>query len=140
MRSFPKSELLKKSEENRKAALKLWSVEKWFAPSVHCAYYSCVQLMIHIIMTVGGKKYETMESEIGSFRGGSHGYYIQQVQSLLVNSGKANKIKDFSQIKTLKTYRETSDYKPVEVTYDDSDKANSLAEKISKLLKAEFAI
>lgn len=133
-------ELLKKSEENRQAALKLWSVDSWYAPSIHCAYYSCVQLMIHILMVVGKKDHNVLETEISLSGGGSHVYYIKQVQELLVKNGRADKVKIFSEIKSLKSYREKSDYKPIAITYDDSEKATSLSDKIYHMLKTEFKV
>lgn len=133
-------ELLKKAEENRQASLKLWSVNNWYAPSIHCAYYACVQLMIHILMVVGKKEHSVLESEISVSGGGSHVYYIRQVQNLLVNKGKVDKVKMFSEIKSLKAYREKSDYKPIAITFDDSEKAITLSDKIYFMLKTEFKV
>lgn len=42
--------LLKKSEQNIEAAELLIS-NKFYASSVHCSYYSCLQLMTYIVLT-----------------------------------------------------------------------------------------
>ena len=142
----PMSYLAKKSAENQVAALKLYDLHKLNAPSIHCAYYSCIQLMIHVIMEIGGKTYEAISDDIRQFmsdksnRGGSHVYYIKKVESLLISNGKSNKVQDFSLIKSLKGYREKSDYAPIDVTPDEADQATTLSIKICDLLKNEFRV
>lgn len=129
--------LLDKSNQNQFAALKLFDQEKKYAPSVHCAYYSCIQLMIHILITAGKKTETQIQSEIG--KGNSHQYYIYQTQNL-IKAVLPSEVLKFDEIKDLKSYRTSSDYKNKEITSVDSEKAINIAERINTLLKRTFNI
>lgn len=126
------SELLKKSEENQQAALYLFSKQGWYASSVHCAYYSCIQLMIHALLTVGGKSEKEIEDKTQS--GGSHIYYITETRRL-IEQKNYSAVKRFNTIKDLASYRIKSDYKNVEITYDISNHATFISQTVVSTIK-----
>lgn len=133
--------LLDKSSQNERSALMLWDIHRFYAPSVHCAYYSCIQLMIHVLLTNGGYTAITMDAEIKSKKYGntSHTFYIKKVTELIagINRSKCN---TFNKIWSLKDFRNKSDYQDIEITNDDANKATSLSVEINALLRNIFNI
>ena len=72
------SELKKKSDSNMMSAQYLIDRGN-FAPSIHCSYYSCVQLMLHILRSEYNKTEDDVvsESQQGSQdEGGFHNWLI----------------------------------------------------------------
>lgn len=49
------SPLLEKSEFSFAAATSLLSKEQLYGPGVHCSYYSCLQLLLHILYEKRGR-------------------------------------------------------------------------------------
>lgn len=140
------SVLLDKSKENGFAALKLYDPEKKYAPSVHCAYYSCVQLMIHIIHKKEKISFEEIELNCNAWTrdpvnsGGAHMYYISRIKELLKDPKLKVVLPDFMQILDLKRFRVQSDYKPIVIDESLCNKAITLSEKLYKLLSKTFSI
>jgi len=129
--------LLKKSQDNHKSALQLFGNYKYYAPSIHCAYYSCVQLMIHILLTAGKKTEKQIDVE--TQKESSHNYYIREVSELITKL-QPGKLVEFNKIKELKKFRRSSDYKDIEITFDDANKATTYSEQINSTLKKVFNI
>jgi|SRR6185437_174863 len=129
--------LLDKSKQNQYAALKLFDTEKKYAPSVHCAYYSCIQMMIHVLIAKGGKTEAQIDSDTQNQS--SHKYFIRETENLLKQKSPAEVLK-FSAIKNLQQFRVRSDYKNKEITHDNCDEAIKIADKINGILTKTFGI
>ena len=130
------SYILDKSKQNRYAALKLYDTEKKYAPSIHCAYYSSIQLMIHVLLENGYTEQKISED---TKKESSHLYYIKETEALLKVKSLGD-IKNFSEIKNLKAYRTKSDYRNIEISSDDCDKAIKIADKVNGILNRVFKI
>jgi hypothetical protein len=130
--------LLQKSDQNFEASLSFISGDKSHCSAVHCAYYSCLQLMIHILLTYSGKNekdiYDAARND-----GSSHKFYIREVGNLLENRNRGA-ILEYNKIEDLKNYRVKSDYKNVPVSLNDLGKAIDLAQKIRSILKSSFKL
>ncbi|TAL62940.1 MAG: hypothetical protein EPN85_01385 [Bacteroidetes bacterium] len=140
--------LLKKSDENEQAAV-LLEGKTWFAPSVHCSYYSCIQALIYLLMEKRDKKINSAElkSEFDEWKrspfnrkGGSHVFYIQTVKYLLKKNGKEDKVKDYNKIFSLQGYREKSDYMPEDITPTECTEAKKIRDNFVRDIKNVFGI
>ena len=132
------SNLENKSELNIQAAKKLIE-ENLYAPSVHCSYYSCFQLLKFKMNDFFGFSYEQLEAHISSSSMNTHSYLINFVKTQIKSNIDRDSSLNFSrQIKDLKLYRQRSDYEDIEVKKDDSDKALRIAESLLKFIKKTF--
>lgn len=128
------SKLKEKSNFNYDAA-KLLIERNLYAPSVHCSYYSCFQLLKYKLKDFGGKDYEKQNSEIAVFGSGSHEYVITNFCneiSRCVNRFEGQRFK--RRIKELKQFRKESDYDNTEISLDKSNSAFELAKEIRTYL------
>ncbi len=106
----------------------------YFAPSVHCSYYSCVQFILHILFDKQQKDPVEFESEKRGRKDGTHGHAIFLMGLQLIK-------KDYQSYKTfqrlipeLKKLREQSDYKPILINHEMGYDALRKAETINNLL------
>ena len=131
------SKLRDKSEFNFDAAQVLIK-NNLFAPSVHCSYYSCFQLMKYTMNYVFGISYDELSTRISVTAGGTHSY----VTNFFNKEVKKKSITDYSdfsrKIKDLKEFRESSDYDDVEITIDRSEKAKAYATEIRQYIQRNF--
>ncbi len=130
------SYLLQKSNQNYKAGLDFCESDKNHCTAVHCAYYSCLQMMIHILITLSGKK----EIDIyGSARndGHSHLYFIREVSNLIEKRNRSL-VMLYNKINDLKDFRVKSDYKNIQIAKTDSNRAMEMAQIIRDLLTNTF--
>jgi hypothetical protein len=136
------SHLKDKSDQNIASAQYL-IVKSHYASSVHCSYYSCVQLMLHILGS-HFKKTEIdidNESQLGSKdEGGFHNWLINYIQRqfFLINNKDSREFYTF--IGQLKNQRVRSDYRNVEIKPQKATESKSYAEEIIKLLNKNFTI
>jgi len=132
------SKLKEKSEFNFEAAQVL--IDKYlFAPSVHCSYYGCFQLMKFTMLNHFGISYDELRQRVSvKTTGGMHTY----VTDFYNRAVRKNGISDYSnfsrKIKDLKEFRESSDYDDVEITIDKSHKALSYATEIKQYIQKNF--
>ena len=125
--------ILSKSDANYDSAEYL-SQGGYFASSIHCAYYSCLQLMIFIY-----KKEKGTDPNFDSFgvnEKGFHNYLFNCVIQLIKNK---------NQIRTLNTYfgdlkrsRVKSDYYDNEIKPVESTEALKKSRYLRSVLKKEF--
>lgn len=102
--------------------------------SVHCAYYSCVQLAKHILIYKLNKKEET-EDQNKSI----HTYIINTIQKELKNRQEILTATDFYQNMTqLKLMRITADYKEIKIEVALAIDAIARSKFIIKLLNKHF--
>ncbi len=137
------SELKEKSKFNIQAA-ELLQENNLFAPSVHCSYYSCLQLMKVVINEFLGISFEELERNIKNAQEtqklNTHTYIIKTISDNIRYGSKENQGEFDRRIKDLKHCRISSDYENVQITTFESDKALIIAKEIRKQLKEIFHV
>ncbi|MBJ2174058.1 hypothetical protein JBL43_07410 [Aureibaculum sp. A20] len=135
------SHLKNKSEINLAAAEVLIERDDFFAPSVHCSYYGCLQYIKSKLNQIG-ISYQQMNSEISASRQvgvrtlNSHAYPIDLIcRKIEEKSDLIYKKSVKDKIKTLKTFREISDYQNENINREKSIAALELSKEIIKLIK-----
>lgn len=133
-----------KSSENLKAAEFLIEPHRLFAPSIHCSYYACVQLIHHILYTESGAynltttdgKSAQMNKELGRIEGEAyHPRLVRAMQRTCLQSAPAPTVLLFSKsLKDLRNLRVDSDYYDVEVDENLSKNALDKSKKICAIL------
>lgn len=83
---------LTKSGHNVKSAVTLVN-ESFFAPSLHCSYYSCVQLMLHVFHEKMGLDEDALKNTFNAWRKAEQKKLIDQAKA----EGKEIEQKNFSQ-------------------------------------------
>jgi hypothetical protein len=130
--------LLAKSDFNI-AAAKMLIQQNYFAPSVHCSYYSCLQLMTYYLYNKLGKNEKTMEAEQRVSTEGKHEYLINLfTREIRPKSWESSRTFN-NDIIQLKKLRVDSDYKDIQITITQGNDSFSIAKKIITLLKHNFA-
>jgi uncharacterized protein (UPF0332 family) len=134
------SKLRQKSDFNIDAATLLIK-ESYYAPSVHCSYYSCFQLLKFSIKEFFGIEYATLTADITNSGQHTHQYVINYVSKELVSLVGAEESRQFKRkIKDLKQFREESDYENIEVNIDQGNIALTKANEIRHYLITNFNI
>ena len=128
------SQLINKSEINFGSAQFLQK-QDYYCSTVHCAYYSCVQLMRHILVFKIGKTETEIKEEARITKGGSHVYMIDTVFTYLVKINNKDYNTFNTNIVSLKKLRGKSDYEDFMINFDEGRKSIALAESINKILK-----
>jgi len=124
-----------KSKENIKAA-KVLIENEYYSPSIHCAYYSNIQLMKYILIFEYDMSEESIRNEQKKSKEGFsfHYWIINKFRKLL----DTNKRREFDTIQYLKKERVRADYKNENISEENSKKALSLAKEINILLTNTF--
>ena len=124
-----------KSNENHAAGLILIN-QNHFSSSVHCSYYSCIQLMKHILLSNGGKTEEELYVMQKSTNQNLHefliNHFIRQLRQNNVYHTYRNSIGKLAELKVL---RNDSDYKEITIDETKAILASDLSSKILKDLK-----
>ncbi len=126
--------LLDKAKQNAEASLFL-KEEEYFASSVHCSYYSCIQLMNHILFNVFNVDEAAFNNNENIKNNGSHNYLINQI-CLKAPRLATNKFKN--DFRNLKALRKDADYNQVKILKVDCENAIHLAQKLKILLTQEI--
>ncbi len=126
--------LKKKAEHNYIAAEKLIN-EHLHSSSVHCSYYSCLQLMKHIVQDFCGISYENQDIEIRNTRSASHEYLKVKIESEIARVDISKKRWFKNTFGDLKQFRVEADYHDIEVNSDKSKGAFQIAGEIRTYLK-----
>ena len=130
--------LLEKSKFNIDAARVLID-ENLHAPSVHCSYYSCLQKIKSILPAFFGITYEQIDKEVSSGNLNEHSYLIRYISEQIHHNLGFIEYRDFkNKIGDLKEFRVESDYKNIEITSDQSEKAYRKATEINVFLLKQF--
>ncbi len=127
-----------KSNFNLTAAEVLQKQHSLFDPSIHCAYYACVQELLHIIYAKLKITKEQFESGRRNNRDGTHGWASKLIEIELARKDtKAFRAfqKDFTELKDL---REEADYSEVIAGITQSQKALNLSQSIKHTLVSSF--
>ncbi|NOQ24641.1 MAG: hypothetical protein GQ564_04695 [Bacteroidales bacterium] len=136
--------LKNKSEINCEAA-KLLHEKNYYAPSIHCSYYCCLQLMKYSL----NSHFKFNESEIGTKvneytrnnKDGSHNFFISFLfKEIKKNSSTRISIDFNNKINALKKFRTKADYDKDDIHFNVSEKALTLSNDIIFLIKKYFKI
>lgn len=133
------SSLRNKSDFNFDSA-SLLIEESFYAPSVHCSYYSVFQLLKVLFINFKSISYENLNHLIISDKRNTHRYiieefclYLQSYSGCDLNRFEVRNLKN--DIQDLKQFRIESDYEDIDINYDKGKKALNLSEAILKRLK-----
>lgn len=114
--------------------------KRLFAPSVHCSYYGSFQFMKHTLKTIRNVTFEEIELDCVNYRGGTHGYIIDNTLSELRK--KISNNREYAGIKRiimdLKKFRIDSDYYNIQIVIDDAEKSLEYSEKIIHVIKSNL--
>ena len=136
------SKLRQKSTFNIDAAGILLT-KNLYAPSVHCSYYSCFQLLKYTINNFFGIDYETLKGDIANTKPhkGTHQYVINFIYTELYSLTSFRESRIFKRkINDLKQFRTESDYEEKEVLLDKGNKAYELAKEIRTYVIKNFKV
>ncbi|ADQ79031.1 hypothetical protein Palpr_0880 [Paludibacter propionicigenes WB4] len=132
------SRLLEKSKFNIDAAEVLIK-EYLYAPSVHCSYYSCLQRIKSILPDYYAISFSQIDLNVRTGTENEHGYLIRFIsEEIRRNFGFEEYVLFKRNIGDLKEFRIHSDYKDIEITSDQSNKAYRKALDINKFLNEKF--
>lgn len=135
------SQLLVKYQQNQTAADRLINEHKLYAASVHCSYYSCIQLITYLFLAhVPGINKEDFEADLAAKD--SHKYLISKMGSELRGMEVTSReINEFDSIlKELKILRNKADYKDIEINEWSSKLAQTKSIKVITILKSKFSL
>lgn len=134
------SKLRQKSDFNIDAASALLK-QNLFAPSVHCSYYSCFQLLKYTIKEFFGEDYEAQAINISATQQKTHQYVVNYISNeLMTFVGKEESRKFKRTIKDLKQFRVESDYENIEVNSDKGNEAFNKANEIRSYIIKNFNV
>lgn len=128
--------LLKKSEQNRIAVIRLKEFEL-YAPAIHCCYYSCFQKIIFILKDY----FEDRYSQFNKQDKDSHVSILTIFKDCYQDHiDKDNALQIIRRIKQLKVLRKRSDYDDEMITKEIMEKADEYAKEILELIKQDTTI
>lgn len=134
-----KMKLKQKSEFNAEAS-RLLIKNSYYAPSVHCSYYSVFQLMKVAMKEFNGVDYNTIDTTVASSKTSEHRY----IQNGILGIIKKHDYSEYSRIsrciKDLFQFRITSDYKNEEVNVEKAEQANRYSQDLILYLKEKFHV
>jgi len=134
------SKIKQKSEFNL-AAAKLLIENNYYAPSVHCSYYSCFQLLKYTIKNFCGLDYDMQSKNISSSKLHTHQYIINYITGKLKEKVNFQESRNFKlKIKDLKQFRLESDYENIEIGFEKSNKAYRIANEIRDEINRDFRV
>jgi len=134
--------LRNKAVINYDAAEKLNQTPNYhYCSSIHCAYFSCFQILKFIILAIFNENEEEVyaKRKTGTREIGEHDYYIQRIHEHIISTKDYGSAKDFkNKIIELKSLRTVSDYKIDTIEQNKSEYAIRLADEILKILRKNF--
>jgi hypothetical protein len=132
------SNLTNKSDIN-KAAADLLQKNSFYPAVVHCSYYSCIQLMKHILLFTLNKTENELQAEVRNSLNGSHEVIINNIMIHLRSNNKD--WRTFSNnINQLKRLRVTADYENIQIDSTIGSDSINFADIVHKLLKNNVKI
>jgi hypothetical protein len=146
------SELLKKSASNFKSANILITKFEQYAPSIHCSYYSSLQIIIFLINNNLKKEWEKFRTENSknlviekkpnekNKPSAIHNLYISFLNHNLIKIDY-NLARELSEcINVLKDNRVMADYQDLEIFRKKAIDSYDLAKNINEKLKKQYTI
>lgn len=132
------SNWLIKSETNFKATNKL-NNDLYYCSSIHCSYYSCVQMMFHLLSNYLNKTDQQISNESyygGLAEKGLHIWLIKTVFNEFTDTIDANNFN--SNINDLRILRGKADYKNKIIIQREAEEARNKAYMTIEILKRNF--
>lgn len=129
---------LKDKAEFNKSSAELLYNNCYYAPSIHCAYYSCFQLLKYLIKERLNIDYAQQEFEIGSDnRINSHSYIHKKIlDAVCIREIDKDKFRDIrTKLKDLQQLRIISDYKNVLIDETKSRRALLYSNELKSYFK-----
>jgi hypothetical protein len=123
--------LKSKSRLNKEAGLLLFSNE-YYDSSVHCYYYSCLQLSIFILITKFNLTYQSLKQEAQAKGENSNNYYINKLVHCITDAEISRKYDNT--MHSLKNLRKQADYKPIKTEPSTCATAKVFLTEIEELL------
>ncbi len=133
------SEISLKSQENLNSGIIL-KKNKFYSSSIHCFYYSCVQIMIHILLTSLHKQETEIETESRNSGSTFHNWLINKIYTEHRKINRNKSLQFQRKIYKLKRIRVESDYKNIRVDYNKCDKSEKIAKEILNILNKDFSL
>jgi hypothetical protein len=124
--------LSQKSKENFEA-IDILIEHNLKAPVVHCAYYSCLQLLMHFVHRYSSHTEDELKKETQGK--GSHNYYISIYYNEIKGLNPKNVHAFYKYFTKFKRKRTEADYYNIEITESDLKRAKDNAIKIHKFLE-----
>jgi len=125
---------LKNKSEINLVAAELLNKQYLYPAVVHCAYYSCLQLMRHIWINQMGKSLQELGVLTRNSRDGSHEVLINQIKMFLKSLSLDDRSFNNS-ITQLKKLRIKADYDDVSIDSSISSNSISLSKSTQTILK-----
>ena len=122
-----------KSNENYKA-INLLDRAELYAPGLHCAYYSSLQLLIHFFYVYCPYNEEQAKDEIKNSKIGTHTFYLSKFTEELRGLNESNAAKFYKFFNNLKRKRVEADYYDININSSDLLSAKNKTEKIRAFL------
>lgn len=114
-----------------------------FSSSVHCSYYSNVQLMLHILFNDFGKSESEIENEAKQGSIDEKGYHNWLKNTITRELVKRDFMigRDFNNFfGQLKALRVKADYKNTIIEKNKANDAVSFSKKINQILEEKFSV
>jgi len=125
------SSLRNKSRSNKEAALLLFNNE-YYNSSVHCFYYSCLQLSIVILISKFNLTYDFLKQEAKENGQNSNHYYVNKLMICIEDEEIS---RDYGNTMTsLKSLRKQADYDPIKIEKSTCNVANTYLTDIENIL------
>ena len=130
-------DLRDKSHFNRLAA-DICLKNNYYAPSVHCSYYSCVQYMLYILFEKLKMTETQFDQEMINLRTGTHGCAIKLIGFDLIKRNRSDYKTFQALIPALKKLREEADYKPKPTPQHEGQTALATSDSIKNVLQKNY--
>lgn len=131
--------ILKEKSNFNLTAAELLQNNSLYAPSVHCSYFSCLQLIKFAIIENLDVTNDELTKETRE-RKDSHKYLINKIGNEIRNYSREEHTIFNRNINDLKKFRVESDYGEIEVTTSQSSKALENAKEIREQLIKIFHV
>ncbi|MFA5832160.1 MAG: HEPN domain-containing protein [Bacteroidota bacterium] len=130
------SHILNKSEQNLKAAGELILIER-YASSVHCSYFSIIQLYLHALLKEIGITFEEDSDEEHTLHSNrlsksKHADAFKIIHEKI--NDKHLKFQHYTNFKDLQQFRTSSDYFNTEIKKNSAESAQNICKNIKGIL------
>jgi uncharacterized protein (UPF0332 family) len=134
------SKIRQKSDFNLNAAERLLEMSL-YAPSIHCSYYSCFQLLKFTIKDFFNVDYEMQAVNISATGQKTHQYVVNYITDELKKLAGFEESRSFKRtLMDLKQFRLESDYENIEIGSEKGHDAFTKAKEIRNYLIKNFKV
>lgn len=131
--------LLTKSKQNS-VAISFLIDKELYAPVAHCAYYACIQKIIHILEEYYPVEFEAEKKSVRGGSGNNHKVYIELITHFVRESNidDAKKIKNL--LRDLRIFRLDSDYKIVAIGKTNTEDIRLKHQVVLRIIRKHFKL